>query len=120
MPAWMPRPANANTPDIGIEPPITMSSLDCACAVPPARARAALAMIAPRVARRGFETAMFSSSVSSMGRPCHAVAGSGPERVQVKEPAHAAPHLGEPMRLEDQEADDQRPEDHRAHRRQHH
>src|SRR5690554_1252965 len=118
MPAWMPRPAKANTPDIGIEPPITMSSLACACA-PPASASAAVATIAPSVARRDFEIAMCSSSVDAVLWARPRMAGSGPERVQVEEPAHAAPHFREPMRLEDQESDDQRPEHDRAHRREH-
>ncbi|MCY1380626.1 hypothetical protein D9M69_684670 [compost metagenome] len=32
MPALMPTPAKANTPVIGIEPPMTMSSVPCAFA----------------------------------------------------------------------------------------
>src|SRR5690606_27608322 len=108
MPAWMPMPAKANTPDIGIEPPITMSS-PCAC-TPPTTLRPPAAAIAPSTARRVLEMLicspflLMSSSLWICGRP------SGPERVQVKEPSNAPPDLGQAMRLEDQEADDQRAE----------
>src|SRR5256885_1370780 len=114
MPALMPTPAKANTPVMGMEPPITMSS-------PPAWARAAsgAARLAPAASSR-------LRRREEVGCCCIACllllvvrgAASIAEGPQVEEAAQAPPHLCEPLRLEDQKDDDQQPEHHGAHGRQ--
>src|SRR6476469_5303921 len=120
MPASMPMPAKANTPESGTEAPKTMSSCGlapalAACASTEAGKAAAAAPARPR-AMRSRLLILVVMDVSLVG--CRGK-GSGPERPQVEGAAGAPPHLGQAERLEDQEDDDQRPEHDGAHRREH-
>src|SRR5690606_15277120 len=116
MPALMPTPANANTPVIGMEPPMTISSAPCASTDSGGVSAAAPAVAAaPSISwRRRMEVLVLPMSVSLLVVAKCSVA-EGPK---VEEPARAAPHFCEPQRLEDQKSDDQRAEDHQAHRRE--
>src|SRR5690606_6208919 len=115
MPAWMPTPAKAKTPLIGIEPPITMSSFCCATAPRAAASPAASDKgKTSRLTRLGKKNVRFMvvSWGDEQGRP-----HSGAERPQVKETPHPPPHFGQPLRFENQEYDNQQTEDDGAHRR---
>src|SRR5688572_18487002 len=105
MPAWMPMPAKANTPVSGIEPPITMSSAALACGMACGSAKAVpSAKASPsRVRRIGLIGFL---SVLVVGCPV-ASRPSLLKRPEMEEAADAPPDLGKPLRLEQQEADDE-------------
>src|SRR5690606_8122448 len=115
MPAWMPTPAKAKTPLMGMEPPMTMSGLSWACAAVPRASPAAseIGRASVRASRaRGEPCFMLPPGVVRKG-PVRL----GPEGPQMKETAHAPPDLGQALRLENQEKNDQGAEDDGAHRR---
>src|SRR6186713_2048167 len=109
MPASMPIPAKANTPESGTEAPKTMSSCGlapalAACARAEAGKAAAAAPARPRAMRS--RLLIFVVMGCLLGG-CDEGWRSGPERPEVEGAAGAAPHLGLAERLEDQEDDDQ-------------
>src|SRR5260370_33547042 len=97
MPALMPTPAKANTPVMGMEPPITMSS-------PPAWARAAsgAARLAPaassRLRRREEGGCCCIACLLLLVVRGAASIAEGP---QVEQAAQAPPHLCQPLRSEE-------------------
>src|SRR3990167_836339 len=117
MPALMPTPAKANTPVMGMEPPMTMSSAPCASTDSGCMSEAAPAAAAPSIRLRRWGEMRWWAMLVSFG--CDVVAGKGVASVaegpQVEEAADAPPHLGQAVRLEHQEADDQQAEDDGAH-----
>src|SRR5690606_36149758 len=129
MPALMPTPAKANTPVMGMEPPMTMSSPPAACAMA-VNGVASVALAASSSERRRCEARLVgevvvSCMVLSPSRRCGCARIRGrpllgrrsiAERPQVEKAANAPPHFCEPLRLEHQKSNDQQAEDDGAHR----